>query len=74
MTKDLLWNLPDEYAELAIERFDPVYYAMHKDDNGEIESVGDLLSVAFDWHETKEGYDFWISVHTEYGMSGYSQN
>ena len=68
--KQLLAGLPDDYAALALERFDEIFFLNNRDKEEPFETAGDVLRAAFNWAGSEEGYEFWAGVHAEYGYAG----
>lgn len=52
-----LQELPDGYRERALRNYDPNYH-----DGSSVNSLSYAISVAFDWEDAPEGYDFWSAV------------
>lgn len=59
--KQLLEKLPEPYRTQALGYFNPAFYEDRLD--GEPADVGSALTMAFDWDQTDEGYDYWHELY-----------
>lgn len=65
--KQLLQQLPEKPAQLALINFDPQFYKEKLHLEEPLETPGDALRCAFDWGDSEEGYPYWVEVHENFG-------